>query len=208
MAYEMNDFKTIDDVIKYLGQFKKPYVALEGSRTITHEAAEKMEKIAKILVTALPNLIVRSGNAEGSDIAWARGVNSVAPERLELFVPQKNMPKKNIVTGNRVITISDINPDFWKYAKKLSCENYLSVDGKKFGKSAWDKIKRWQQPYLIRDVFKVTGVPFGKEKPIKTHLALLYINTKKKNGGGTGHTMRICERLGVPVIGYETWKDY
>ena len=57
MAYEMNDFKTIDDVIKYLGQFKKPYVALEGSRTITHEAAEKMEKIAKILVTALPNMI-------------------------------------------------------------------------------------------------------------------------------------------------------
>ena len=118
------------------------------------------------------------------------------------------MPKKNIIAENRVITMSDINADFLEYAKKLSCKNYLSVDGKKFGKSAWDKIKRWQQPYLIRDVFKVTGVPFGKEKPIKTHLALLYINTKKKNGGGTGHTMRICEALGVPVIGYETWKDY
>src|SRR4030067_1006747 len=112
MAYEMNDFKTIDDVIKYLSQFKKPYVALEGSRTITHEAAEKMERIARILVTALPNLIVRSGNAEGADIAWAKGVNSVAPERLELFVPQKNMPKKNIVAGNRVITISDVSHEF------------------------------------------------------------------------------------------------
>ena len=118
------------------------------------------------------------------------------------------MPKKNIVTGNRVITISDINPDFWKYAKKLSCENYLSVDGKKFGKSAWDKIKRWQQPYLIRDVFKVTGVPFGKEKPIKTHLAILYINTKKKNGGGTGHTMLVCKQQGVPVILQKEWMDW
>jgi len=94
MAYEMNDFKTIDDVIKYLGQFKKPYVALEGSRTITHEAAEKMEKIAKILVTALPNLIVRSGNAEGSDIAWARGVNSVAPESLNYLSHRKMCRKK------------------------------------------------------------------------------------------------------------------
>ena len=208
MAYEMNDFKTIDDVIKYLGQFKKPYVALEGSRTITHEAAEKMEKIAKILVTALPNLIVRSGNAEGSDIAWARGVNSVAPEKLELFVPHEKVPKKNIVPGNRVITISDMPSDFMEYAKGLSCDNYLSTNGRQSGKAAWDRLRPHQQIYLIRDVFKVTGVPFGKEKPIKTHLALLYINTKKKNGGGTGHTKRICERLGVPVVEYETWKNY
>ena len=208
MAYEINDFKTIRDVIKYLSQFKKPYVALEGSRIITDEVAEKMERIARILVTALPNLIVRSGNAEGADIAWAKGVNSVASEKLELFVPQKKVPKKNIVTGNRVITISYINPDFWEYARNLSCDNYLSTDGRRSGKAAWDRLKPYQQIYLIRDVFKVTGVPFGKEKPIKTHLALLYINTKKKNGGGTGHTKRICERLGVPVVEYETWKNY
>ena len=144
MAYEMNDFKTIDDVIKYLCQFKKPYVALEGSRTITHEAAEKMEKIAKILATALPNLIVRSGNAEGSDIAWAKGVNSVAPERLELFVPQKKVPKKNIVAGNRVITISDVSHEFMEYARVLSCDNYLSTNGRQSGKAAWDRLKPYQ----------------------------------------------------------------
>ena len=118
------------------------------------------------------------------------------------------MPKRNIVSGNRVITISDVSPEFMEYARVLSCDNYLSTNGRQSGKAAWDRLRPYQQIYLIRDVFKVTGVPFGKEKPIKTHLALLYINTKKKNGGGTGHTMRICEALGVPVIGYETWKDY
>ena len=208
MAYKINDFKTIDDVIKYLSQFKKPYAALEGSRSITHEVAEKMEKIAKILVTTLPNLIVRSGNAVGSDIAWAKGVNSVAPERLELFVPQKKAPKKHIISGNRVITMSDINPDYLEYARNVSCENYLSTDGRRSGKTAWDKLRPYQQIYLIRDVFKVTGVPLGNETPIKTHIALLYINTKKKNGGGTGHTMRICKSLGVPVVEYDVWKNY
>lgn len=208
MAYKINDFKTIGDVIKYLSQFKKPYVALEGSREITHEVSEKMENIAKILVTTLPNLIVRSGNADGADVAWAKGVNSVAPERLELFVPQKKVPKKNIVPGNRVITISDINPDFWEYARNLSCDNYLSPNGKRSGKAAWDRVKTYMQDYLIRDVFKVTGVPLGKEKSIQVHIALLYINEKKKSGGGTGHTMRICKSLGVPVVEYDVWKNY
>ncbi|OGV97188.1 MAG: hypothetical protein A2Z59_12420 [Nitrospinae bacterium RIFCSPLOWO2_02_39_17] len=93
MAYEMNDFKTIDDVIKYLGQFKKPYVALEGSRTITHEAAEKMEKIAKILVTALPNLIVRSAMQKGLTL-HGQGVSIQLPRKSLNYLSHRKMCRK------------------------------------------------------------------------------------------------------------------
>ena len=40
-------------------------------------------------------------------------------QKLELFVPQKNVPKKNIIAENRVITMSDINADFLEYAKNF-----------------------------------------------------------------------------------------
>jgi len=204
----MKNLKTMDDVITWLSQFETPYVALEGSRTIPSEVAAKMETIAIRLVSKIPSLIVRSGNAEGSDVSWAKGVNSVDPARLELYVPQKKVPKKHIVSGNRVITISDASYDHLNYAASLSCENYLSSDGRKKGKEAWEKLRSWHHNYLVRDVFKVTGVPQNTEKPIKTHLAILYIDPSKKNGGGTGHTKRICDALHVPVIEYNVWKDY
>lgn len=204
----MERFGTFEGVIVWLKQYDRPCIALEGSREVPEDVALLMEQVARRLVAAVPNLIVRSGNAEGSDLAWAKGVNAVNPERLELFVPQTKPPKRNIVAGNRVVTLTDVAEDFMEYATALSCDNYLSIDGRLKGKAAWEKLRPWQKKYLVRDVFKVTGVPLGGEAASITNLALLYINSSKKNGGGTGHTKRICESLGVPVIEREVWKHY
>jgi len=127
---------------------------------------------------------------------------------MKIFVPQKKALKKHIASGNRVITMSDGSYEFLKNAVDLSCENYLPSDGRKKGREAWGRLRAWQHNYLIRGVFKVTGVPQGNIRPVKTHLAMFYIDPKKKNGGGTGHTKQICEALDVPVIEYDVWKDY
>jgi len=87
---------------------------------------------------------------------------------MKIYVPQKKAPKKHIASGNRVITMSDVSYEFLKYAVDLSCENYLSSDGWKKAGEAWGQLRLWQHNNLIRDVFKVTGVPNGKEKPVKT----------------------------------------
>lgn len=204
----MERFGTFEDVISWLKQYERPCIALEGSRDVTDDAARLIEGVASRLVATLLDLTVRSCNAEGSDLAWAKGVNAVNPARLELYVPQAKPPKRNIVAGNRVVTMADVAEEFMEYATTLSCDNYLSIDGRLKGKAAWEKLRPWQKKYLARDVFKVTGVPLGGDAALMTNLALLYINSTKKNGGGTGHTKRICETLGVPVIEREVWKHY
>jgi hypothetical protein len=53
-----------------------PVVLLEGSRSAAAEVQLRMEELAARLMETFPSLIARSGNAEGSDQAWARGVNN------------------------------------------------------------------------------------------------------------------------------------
>jgi len=37
---------------------------------------------------------------------------------------------------------------------------------------------------------------------------LFYLNSKKKTGGGTGHTIRVCELQNVPVVMQSDWLNW
>jgi len=46
----------------------------------------------------------------------------------------------------------------------------------------------------------------GKRQKATT--ALFYLDPNKKNGGGTGHTLRLCEAQRVPYFLAEDWLSW
>lgn len=183
-----------------------PVVLLEGSRDVPTEVQLKMEELAASLMKTFPSLIARSGNAEGSDQAWARGVNRVAPERLQLVLPVPHYKTQAIAPGNEVATLREVPPEEYGPARTLCREHYEF--GARKGPDVFDPLPPFKKTYLERDALKVLGYTDYSGKRRKATAALFYINPNKPNGGGTGHTRRLCEAEGVPYFLAEDWLEW
>src|SRR3989338_5427230 len=94
-----------DSFVNLIQKAESPVVLLEGSRDVPLEIQGRMERLAVQLMRTFPHLIARSGNADGSDQAWARGVNSVDPKRLHLILPAPNYKAKAIHPDNDALKI-------------------------------------------------------------------------------------------------------
>ena len=57
--------------------------------------------------------------------------------------------------------------------------------------------------YLLRDSLKVIGSKGLKLLPAT--LGIFSVNTEKPLSGGTGHTIRMCEKNGVKVLDQTHW---
>jgi hypothetical protein len=182
---------------------KRPVVLLEGSRDVPLEVQGRMEALAANLMRTFPELIGRSGNAEGSDQAWARGVNAVDPKRLQLVLPVPNYKSAAIETGNEVMALQEAPPQDYQTARRLTREHYAY--GNHHGGHVYDRLPTFKQTYLDRDALKVLGASDYSGRRMKATVALFYINPARKNGGGTGHTLRLCEAEKVPYFLAEDW---
>jgi hypothetical protein len=91
---------------------ENPVVILEGTRTTTSDNERSMTRLATELATRFPRAIFRSGNAPGSDAAFAAGIASVDASRLQLVVPYASHRKKERPEGAQVLaleTVADTN---------------------------------------------------------------------------------------------------
>ena len=59
--------------------------------------------------------------------------------------------------------------------------------------------------YLLRDTMKVVG--FSQEFP-KATAALFYVDLDSPMDGGTGHTIRVCQKEGIHVFFQSEWKQW
>ena len=64
---------------------------------------------------------------------------------------------------------------------------------------------RAKASYLLRDTLKVLGHG-GRLAPPGT--GFFYVNPEDAMAGGTGHTIRVCQQLGVPVILHKDWLEW
>ncbi|KAF0189345.1 MAG: hypothetical protein FD168_600 [Desulfobulbaceae bacterium] len=71
----------------HLAQQPAPIILLEGTRAVPPSAEAALIALGRLLAQAFPQARFRSGNAEGSDTLFARGVESIDPSRMELIVP-------------------------------------------------------------------------------------------------------------------------
>ena len=185
----------------------RPVVLLEGTREVPSEDVVKLMALARRLAIAYPHAVFRSGNARGSDEAFATGIRSVDSARLELVLPVSGHGKKQ-VSGDyptRSVGLDQVSRAAEGDAATLTSKAsplYESLIEKR------DKVPRLRAKanYLIRDTAKVTGLP--EAEFAKADYGIFYVNPADPMKGGTGHTVRVCRELGVPVAFQDEWMHW
>ena len=191
-----NEFKNL------LSSIAEPIVLLEGSRDVKDEHGKKLVEFAAKLASVFPTAVFRSGDAIGSDSAFAEGVNKINASRLQLVLPND----RKVKTQNQEtrVSLEQLPPreksKLIELTKRATPANKPLIE---FYEKGLDGRARYQAQYLIRDTLKVAG-----SKKFKLHSATVgcfYVNSTKATGGGTGHTIRVCEQLNVPTVTQADW---
>ena len=60
--------------------------------------------------------------------------------------------------------------------------------------------------YLLRDTMKVIGA--AETALSQATMAFFYVNREDPMKGGTGHTIRVCQKHGIPVAFQDEWMGW
>jgi hypothetical protein len=191
----MSNLKKVIDAIEHT---RRPVLLLEGRRTVAEEWQDKLRALGKHLAERLPSAIFRSGNAYGSDLLFAEGVASVDPTRLELIVPYGGHRKAHVPEGARVIELvgklSDVVKEEIRGVSTEASPEARSLFKGRYSKGGRAKAKA---SYLMRDTLKVIGDP---DRDLARAAAGIFYIDEDPMAGGTGHTIRVCQKVGVPWV--------
>ena len=114
--------------------------------------------LAAFLANEFPQAIFRSGNADGSDSLFARGVNAVSPDRMQLVTPTKGHRKAYRHPVNYAIpldTVSAVHEETLAYHTNAATpENSRIIDKRNDIPQLKSKAR-----YLLRDTLMVLGDP-------------------------------------------------
>ena len=183
-------------------QATRPVVLLEGTRSLGRESEPFVESFAAQLAAKFPRATFRSGNAPGSDQAFARGVASVDVSRLEIVVPYTRHRLTERPQGVRVLSLDDIESDDKLGELTLTASPiYEKLFSSRAINASASKVK-----YLLRDTLKITGDRQTDFAPATA--GLFWVNPLKPNQGGTAHTMRVCQKAGLPLWTQDKWDKW
>lgn len=180
---------------------KKNIILLEGKRNVIESEIEKLIQLGNLLATFLPLVTFRSGNANGADFYFSKGVLQVAPEKLQVITPYENHRQKTNIAYETISldNIDLLNEPEVIYRSKNNKKTKSLID--KYVAGAKDRFSI-KAAYIIRDTVKVIGTKSGIN-PI--NFAFFYDDEQKPKTGGTGHTMEICD---INKVSYFTQKDW
>lgn len=181
----------------------KPVILLEGRRAIPADDKKAAEQIGKWLAEELPNAIFRSGNAEGSDEAFSRGVAAVDPSRLEIVVPYGSHRKKYRIPGSKAVALEDTSDVTQNLVREATVS--ATPNTKNLVKDGTSSRLAAKGRYLLRDSLKVFGDP-GKLEPAL--VALFYVDPDDEMLGGTGHTLRVAQEAGIAYCTQASWLQW
>ncbi len=197
MTYEQFNAAIVDH--------SRPVILLEGTRDIPEGEASRMVAFAKWLAETCPHAIFRSGNAKGSDEAFANGVKAVDPDRLELVLPTSGHRQANSGYPVRSVALNELSIAAEESAAYLTGKVSPIYDTMLEKRHRIPRVRAMAN-YLIRDTAKVTGIPeAGLSMAV---FGIFYVNTADPMKGGTGHTVRVCRSLGVPVAFQDEWMHW
>ena len=180
----------------------RPVVLLEGTRSLGREAEPRVEAFAAKLAQRFPDVVFRSGNAPGSDQAFARGIAAVDVSRLEVVVPYTRHRLAERPEGVRALSLEDIADDTdISRLTLVASPIYEKLFASRAINASAAKVR-----YLLRDTLKITGDEGTDFAPATA--GLFWVNPLKPKTGGTAHTMRVCEKMGLPVWTQDKWEDW
>jgi len=176
-------------------------ILLEGMRALLDSDKDKLVTLARLLTEQFPDAKFRTGNASGTDEAFAKGVAEADPSRLEYILSYAGHRTKNMEAGSQCISLKDV-PEMEEQAVSsslLSSPAYKSLMEKR---TVVPKL-RAKANYILRDTVKVIGAPEQGFSPAT--IGLFYANSDDPMIGGTGHTIRVCREYDVPVVLQDDW---
>ncbi|NTX00101.1 MAG: hypothetical protein HGB35_09305 [Geobacteraceae bacterium] len=195
---------TFETLASLINAVDNPVILHEGRRSIPVDAYEQASAVARFLAATFPKVRFRSGNATGSDEAFSKGVAAVDPARLQVVAPYRSHRNNARFDG-----ASYQYPDVLSLGQKehivaktiFASPKYSALMGllDKTGSLAA------KADYLIRDTMKVVG--FSEEFP-KVTAALFYVDPCYPMSGGTGHTIRVCQKEGVLMVFQHEWAKW
>jgi hypothetical protein len=201
----MNTYKThqpsLEEFLVSLRNQAPPVILLEGSRKVEEAHQPLLTRMGALLAEALPNARFRSGNAEGSDSLFAAGVQSVDPKRMQVVTPYAGHRKKNIHPEYEVCSLSDVSA-VHEHSLADSSIEATPTNGGLMGKRHTHPRLGAKAKYLLRDTLKVVGDPDHGLAPATA--AILYTKADPMEGG-TGHTLRVCQKYKVPFVLFTHW---
>jgi hypothetical protein len=191
---------------EFITQFnsKNTIILLEGKRNVLESDKEKLIQLGNLLATHLPMVTFRSGNADGADFYFSKGVMQVAPERLQVITPYDNHRQKqnNAYETISLDQIDLVNEPEIVYQSKNNKKTKSLID--KYVGGAKDRFSI-KAAYIIRDTVKVTGTNSGIPS---ANFAFFYDDLENPKTGGTGHTMEVCDVNKVPYLTQTDWEKW
>jgi len=201
----MLHYNTKDTIIS-INNTKHAVVLLEGTRKLSAKDTPKLIRLSEQLTTACPKATFRTGNASGTDEAFAQGVANINPNQLEYVIPYRTMRQSKLLPGARVLSLQDLPETERHTLKTETVKSYPKIEkiiDHYFETSSKSRIS-FKALYLLRDTLKVIGSKGLGLYPAT--LGLFYVNSEKPLSGGTGHTIRVCEQNGVNVLNQLEWE--
>jgi hypothetical protein len=188
-----------------LASTEAPVILLEGTRQLPADKLEALANVGRSLAEAFPRAVFRSGNASGTDEAFAAGVATVSGATLQLVLPTPGMGRSRRPSSATCVALDDLPLEERQHLAResfaASPENHRLFDLYLRGQSGNPAYAKAQ--YLVRDALKVIGSTEVQLAPAT--VALFFINNLGPTSGGTAHTIRLCERQKVPVFTQRDW---
>ncbi len=189
-----------------LASTELPVVLLEGTRALPDSDAPKLTALATWLARTFPTVRFRTGNATGSDQAFAAGVASVDPARIEYVLPYAGHRKGQRSAESPAMGLDEMPPGAVDAAVATTVA--VSPKYRRATESYRDQKschrERAIAQMILRDTVKVTGAG----QLARPTAGIFYVNAESPGDGGTGHTMRVCQAKGVPTITQFQWMEW
>ena len=198
------DAPTLSTLEEQLAEIEMPIILLEGTRQVPEEDGPYLSAVATLLARYFPHARFRSGNADGSDTLFARGVEAVDATRMEVVTPTPGHRKTNLHPENHVFPlnmVSALHEQALAYASNEATPKNRSLIDKR------NEVPRLgaKARYLLRDTLKVLGDP-DHNLP-RADVGIFYTKPDPMDGG-TGHTIRVCMQESVPVYLFTQWRRW
>ena len=203
------EIRTLAVLEEVLASTANPIVLLEGRRSVPASEIPHLVAIASFLARHLPpHVRFRTGNATGSDTAFANGVLAVAPARLEYVLPNRGMGRQRRHAEATAFALDQVNE-----VAETSLA-YRTGQATPRNRGLADLVAKRERGsrnyavarYLVRDTLKVIGNRDLGMLPAT--VGLFYVDLAKPRDGGTGHTINVCDMMGVPSIFQNVWKRW
>jgi len=193
------------DFIQSMNEKEHPVILVEGIRALPEADRPMVVACGVWLARTFPQAVFRTGNADGTDAAFAEGIAQVDPTRLQYVLPYAGHKKKNIAPGTFFCAMTEMSEAVEEQAVQAAISASPGCTAMMNNRRRIPSLAA-KARYLMRDTVKVIGS--SEQGLAPADAGLFFVNAVEPMKGGTGHTMRVCGLFGITVVSQNQWRQW